>query len=250
MLTEIRELIARLNSTIEELHEEKDKVKEEQYLKRKAELSALQAQINPHFLYNTLNSIVWMADNVEAKEISYMAAALGTFFRVSLSKGQEFIPLRDEIQHVQSYLYIQKIRYVDKIQYELSVNEQLLDKMTLKLLLQPFVENAIRHGINEMDGVGIIRVTADFSENGEDIELHVIDNGLGINPQALAAINRRLKAGFSGDKEGYGIYNVNERIRLCFGSEYGIRVVSEPGKGTDVAIRIPDIKMEDVDRYV
>lgn len=250
MLSEIKELIVRLNSTIQELGDEKSKVKEEQYLKRKAELAALQAQINPHFLYNTLNSIVWMADKVEAKEISHMSAALGTFFKVSLSKGKELIPIRDEMDHVRSYLFIQKIRFEDKIQYDFSVNEKLFDKMTIKLLLQPLVENAIAHGINDMDGIGEIRITGDISENGEDIELHVIDNGVGINPLALEFINRKLKTGFDGNKEGYGIYNVNERIRLCFGCEYGLTIRSELGKGTDVIIVIPDVEMEDADNYV
>ena len=250
MLTEIKELIRRLNSTILELKEEKDKVREEQYLKRKAELSALQAQINPHFLYNTLNSIVWMADEAQTREISYMAAALGTFFRVSLSKGQEFITLRDEIQHVQSYLYIQKIRYVDKIQYEFNIDQKLMDKMTIKLLLQPLVENAICHGISNMDETGIIRVTVGTSENGDAIELHVVDNGAGIELTTLEKINRRLKSNFSVNKEGYGIYNVNERIRLCFGSGYGLSIASEAGHGTDVTIKIPDIKAEDVNKYV
>lgn len=250
MLSEIKELITRLNNTIQELHREKNKVKEEQYQKRKAELTALQAQINPHFLYNTLNSIVWMADRINALEISHMSAALGTFFKVSLSGGMEIITLGDEIKHVQSYLYIQKIRFIDKFIYEFSIDEQLLDKMTVKLLLQPLVENAINHGIKEIEGTGKIRITGSITEDRKNIELHVMDNGAGICPEALNLINQRLSAGFHGNRDSYGIYNVNERIRLAFGSEYGLTINSEPGKGTDAVILIPIIRMEDADNYV
>lgn len=250
MLVEIKELITCLNNTIEELHEEKNRVKEEQAFKRKAELTALQAQINPHFLYNTLNSIIWMADKVNANEISLMSAALGTFFKLSLSGGKEIISIRDEILHVQSYLYIQKIRFIDKLNYRMNVNDEILNNRIVKLVLQPLVENAIVHGINEKDGQGEVIISGGFSKDTKDIELYVTDNGAGISPMKLELINRRLREGFSEKQEGYGIYNVNERIRLAFGYDFGISIISELGKGTCVKVDIPVVKTEEAENYV
>lgn len=250
MLDEISELIGKLNLTIEDLHNEKEKVREEQQLKRKAELKALQSQINPHFLYNTLNSIIWLADNANAKDISLLAAKLGRFFQVSLNRGLEFLIIKDELEQVSSYLFIQKIRYGDKLNFSINVDEEISDKMTIKLILQPFVENSIYHGIKELDRAGNIDIRGKLSSDGSSIEFYIIDDGAGIDPEHLKLINSRLEKGAYSDKEGYGIYNVNERIKLYFGDEYGVSFSSEPERFTKVKILIPVLNYEDVKKYV
>ena len=250
MLDEISELISKLNLTINDLHKEKEKVREEQQLKRKAELKALQSQINPHFLYNTLNSIIWLADSVNAKDISLVAAKLGKFFQISLNRGLEFLTLKDELDQVSSYLFIQKIRYGDKLNFKINVDDEIMNKMTIKLILQPFVENSIYHGIKELNRPGNIEITGKLSEDRRCIELYVIDDGSGIETKHLNLINNELERGTYAEQEGYGIYNVNERIKLYFGDEYGVQFTSEPDVFTKVKIIIPVLNYEDVKNYV
>lgn len=250
MIDEIRDLIGKLNLTIHQLHEEKDRVFHEQKLKRKAELKALQAQIKPHFLYNTLNSIVWMADRVNATDISMTAMALADVFRISLSDGNEIITVQDEIEHLNSYLYIQKIRYKNKLNYNLNIDKQVYELMTIKLILQPFVENAIYHGIKEKEGAGTIEIYGGLVDSGEAIEFFIVDDGCGMNVDKVNRMNKRLEEGSSDLQEGYGVYNVNERIKLYFGKRYGIHFSSEVGKGTKVNILIPVVSKEEVIEYV
>jgi two-component system sensor histidine kinase YesM len=250
MVGEIKELIGRLNSSIRELRAEKEKVKTEQSLKRRAELKALQAQINPHFLYNTLDSIHWMADKIGAGDISRMTTALATMFRTGLNKGKEFIPIRDELENVRSYLVIQKMRYGNKFDYRIDFAPDLLSLMTIKLILQPIVENAIYHGIKEKEGAGSLEITGRRVNSDRDIEIHIKDDGIGINPMKLELLNRRFESGAANEGEGYGIFNVNERIRLYLGREYGLKFYSKPGEGVDVRILIPVIGKEETDRYV
>lgn len=248
MISEIKELISRLNNSISELKEEKEKLKSEQLLKRKAELKALQSQINPHFLYNTLDSINWMANDIGASQISNITTSLSNLFRTALSKGREIITIRDEISNITSYLTIQKIRYDDKFDFNIEIDKEILNLYTTKLILQPLIENSIYHGIKDKEGSGLIVVTGQLA--GNSVEFTVIDDGLGVSEMKLKLINKRLRDRFSGHAEGYGIYNVNERIKLNFGDEYGVSFDSEYDNGTKVVVKIPKIEMGEVDKYV
>lgn len=248
MIGEIQSLVRKQEETIEELKRERDYVAEVQKQKRKAELNALQTQINPHFLYNTLNAITWQAADQGAEEISILSNSLGKFFRLSLSKGAEVITLKDELEHVSSYLDIQSIRYHSRLHYEITVEERWLELRIIKLILQPLVENSIYHGIKEKPGAGIIRISAEPVETGSDetgekrtemLKLIVWDDGLGIAAEKLTVINEGLRNGVTDRTEGYGIYNVNERIRLFYGNEYGLRYESEEGAWTKAVLTVP-----------
>lgn len=242
MIRKIDELVRELNINIEALKEEKERVREVEMQKRKAELRALQAQINPHFLYNTLNAITWQAADCGAGEVSILSNSLGKFFRISLSKGREVITLREEIEHVTSYLKIQKIRYRDKIIYKLNVPEDVKDIYITKLVLQPLVENSIYHGIKLKEGVGTIRITVTRTNSAPGIpalEICVEDDGEGIETQQLEIINQGLSRGIINREIGYGIYNVNERLKLSYGDTYGLRLESEYKKWTRAVILIP-----------
>lgn len=238
MIGEIQSLVKKQEETIEELKKERDYAAEVQKQKRKAELNALQTQINPHFLYNTLNAITWQAADQGAEEISILSNSLGRFFRLSLSKGAEIITIRAELEHVSSYLDIQSIRYHSRIHYEITVDERWQELKIIKLILQPLVENSIYHGIKEKPGAGIIRISAKLM-NAETLMLIVWDDGAGIPAEKLAVINEGLRAGGMDRTEGYGIYNVNERIRLFYGSGYGLRYESEEGAWTRAVITVP-----------
>jgi two-component system sensor histidine kinase YesM len=216
------------------------KVKEQENLK-KAELKALQAQINPHFLYNTLDTIVWMAEANNTEQVIELVRALSSFFRIALSKGKDWISIRQEIEHVRSYLAIQKMRYRDILDYKIEVDEDLLDGTILKLTLQPLVENALYHGIkNKRDGGTIIVRAQRVSTNL--IRLEVQDDGVGFTPFKLAQIRTMLNddSGEISLKEGgFGLENVNKRIKLYYGKQYGLYVHSEYLGGTQVVARIP-----------
>jgi two-component system, sensor histidine kinase YesM len=216
------------------------KVKEQENLK-KAELKALQAQINPHFLYNTLDTIVWMAEASKTDQVIEIVRALSSFFRISLSKGKDWISIRQEIEHVRSYLAIQKMRYRDILDYKIEVDENLMDGTILKLTLQPLVENALYHGIkNKRDG-GTITVRAQ-SVGPDLVRLEVQDDGVGFTPYKLAEIRSILNddsSEISLKEGGFGLENVNKRIKLYYGKQYGLYVQSEYLGGTQVVARIP-----------
>lgn len=248
MLAHIDALLHEQENYIQQLRDEKERVQLEQQLKRRAELKALQAQINPHFLYNTLDSIRWKAEMAGASDISQMITALATLFRIGLSRGREIITLSQEMQHVDSYLRIQKLRYGSQLDYELRIPQELLPLYTVKLILQPLVENAIYHGIKESDAPGLITITA--RRTGDVLELLVADNGMGIPPDRLAMLQADLRRGLSVSDEGYGIFNVNERIRLYFGADYGLTLESEYLHGTTATARLPCITEQELDRYV
>lgn len=248
MIEKINHLIMELNANIEALKEEKENVKIVQMQKRKAELKALQAQINPHFLYNTLNAITWQAADQGANEISTMSNSLGKFFRISLSKGKEIITIREELEHVLSYLRIQGIRYKDKISYEFDAPEDVKELYIIKLVLQPLVENAIYHGIKVKEGAGQIRIAIRRGVSEANIQiLHICveDDGVGIEEERLSVIREGLRFGYVSQDGGYGIYNVNERIKLYYGDSYGLAIESEYGKGTRATIVIPVCTMEE-----
>ena len=240
MVEKVGTLISTLNSAIEQLKMEKENVKQEQSLKRIAELNALQAQINPHFLYNTLNSIVWLAAENKTDEISRIASELSKFYEYRINRGKSVIPIRDEIEQIKSYLTIQKIRYKSKLEYQFFLDEPLLDKLIIKMVVQPLVENSISHGIQCKDGAKniIIRVFTKPDLN-DDIVIEVEDDGIGIPSDVLSEMNMRLLSCKNVPENGYGIYNVNERIKLYFGNEYGLQFESEYHKWTKARIIIP-----------
>jgi len=216
------------------------KVKEQENLK-KAELKALQAQINPHFLYNTLDTIVWMAEANKTDQVIKIVRALSSFFRIALSRGKDWISIQQEIEHVRSYLTIQRMRYRDILNYKIEVDEDILDGTILKLTLQPLVENALYHGIKNKRNGGTIVVRA--QRVGADlVRLEVQDDGVGFTPQKLAQIRSTLEdeTGEISLKEGgFGLENVNRRIKLYYGKEYGLYVQSRYLGGTQVVARIP-----------
>jgi two-component system, sensor histidine kinase YesM len=207
----------------------------EQELKRGLELRALQAQINPHFLYNTLDSIIWMIELGENTRAIDMTTSLARFFRLGVSRGAETISFRTEIEYVETYLSIQKQRYKDKLSYEIDVPPDLGERTILKLLIQPLVENAIYHGIKNKEGPGLIRITAALE--GDGISVRIRDNGVGMNAAQLHALNTgAIEPRGTG---GVGVRNVQERIRLSYGSFFGVRFESTPGEGTTAIITIP-----------
>jgi two-component system, sensor histidine kinase YesM len=237
---EITELGMSFNIMIGKIKELLDsKMKEQENLK-KAELRTLQAQINPHFLYNTLDTIIWMAEAKKTDQVVEIVSALSSFFRISLSKGRDWITIGEEVERIRSYLTIQKMRYRDILDFNIEVDPQVAEYTILKLVLQPLVENALYHGIKNKREGGTIRVRA--RRNGEDeILLEVEDNGIGFTPEKLAHLRADLKDD-SGDikvESGFGIDNVNKRIRLYYGTPFGLSVRSDYNVGTCVTLAIP-----------
>ena len=211
---------------------------EEHNAKRKSEFDTLQSQINPHFLYNTLDIIVWMIENENSDKAVSIVTALAKFFRISLSKGKNIITVKDEVEHVRNYLMIQNMRFKNRFEYSIDVDEEVLSYSSLKLMLQPLVENAIYHGMEFMDGDGEIDVKV-FKED-DSLYFTITDNGLGMSEDMVEAL---LSKDFVPSKKGSGIgvKNVNERIKLYFGNEYGLKVESEPDEGTKITIHLPAI---------
>lgn len=235
---EARMLSDSLNAMIDKINELLDQVTTEQIRLRKAEFELLQAQINPHFLYNTLDTIVWLAEAGDQKRVVSMVGNLSDFFRTSLNQGKDIIFIREELAHVRSYLEIQQVRYQDILRYEITVPEDLYEYKIPKITIQPLVENALYHGIKNKRGQGTITVTGERSENG--FVLYVRDNGIGMTQERLNEVRAGIqKLSYTG-KEIYGLYNVNERIRLNFGETYGISIESTYGEGTCVSISLPD----------
>ena len=205
--------------------------------KRKSEFDSLQAQINPHFLYNTLDIIVWQIENEKQSEAVHTVTALARFFRLSLGKGKNIVTVKDEIDHVKNYLMIQHMRFKNKFDYEFDIAEDVLELPSLKLMLQPLVENAIYHGMEFMDGDGLIVVKAWREEN--ELYLSVADNGLGMTEDKVEMILTGESTSGNGRGSGIGVKNVNERIKLYFGEAYGLTIDSEPDEGTTVIIHLP-----------
>lgn len=222
-----------------------EQVTREQKQLRKAEFELLQAQINPHFLYNTLDAIVWSAEAGNQKQVVKMVGSLSEFFRSSLNKGKELVRVREELSHARSYLEIQQIRYQDILSYEVDVPEELFEYEIPKITVQPIVENALYHGIKNRRGGGKITITGKEGEN--DYRLIVTDDGMGMDSERLSEITKGLADKAPEDAKIYGLYNVNERIRLFYGEEYGISIESEYDKGTTVTIRLPKKSTEIVE---
>ncbi len=242
---EITELGLSFNIMVGRIRELLDaKVKEQENLK-KAELRALQAQINPHFLYNTLDTIIWMTESKKTDQVIEIVRALSSFFRISLSKGRDWITIGEEIERTRNYLTIQKMRYRDILDYRVEMADRVADNTVLKLILQPLVENALYHGIKNKRQGGTIVVRAQPWRDSE-VLLQVEDNGIGFTPEKLGQLQAEL-ADHSGEirlESGYGIGNVNRRIRLYYGEPYGVSIKSEYQAGTCVSIVIPARRAE------
>ena len=235
-------------------------VKEEQHKKREAELRSLQAHIQPHFLYNTLDTIQWLTRKEGADEATEVVGALSKLFRIGLSKGNEIIPLVDEIDHIKSYLIIQKTRYKEKLNYSIEVDEQCTRLFVLKLILQPIFENAIYHGIKERRGPG--NLSLHISIHQGDLRMVVKDDGKGMDETRLLNLKRALfdktiehdyiatpTLSRGGELVGYGLRNVQERIQLTFGVSYGISIESELNQGTTVTITHPILTQKGSDQH-
>lgn len=212
--------------------------------KRKSEFDTLQSQINPHFLYNTLDIIVWMIENEQKTEAVKVVTALARFFRISLSKGKSIIPVRDELEHVRNYLMIQQMRFKNKFTYIIEAQPETLAFASLKLMLQPLVENAIYHGMEFKDGDGIIEIHVEQKEDG--LWFTVMDNGLGMTEEQVESLLTEQSHVSSKHGSGIGVKNVNERIRLYFGNEYGLSIESEPDEGTTIRIHLPAVEMQEI----
>ncbi|WP_373217512.1 sensor histidine kinase [Ruminococcus sp. 5_1_39BFAA] len=233
---EIGKLSQNFNEMLERIENLKEQVVEEQENKRRYELQALQAQINPHFLYNTLDSIIWMAETND-KNIVPMTEALAKLFRISLNKGNEEITLKKELEHVKNYLIIQNMRYADKFTYEINMEPEVEKCRIIKLILQPIVENSIYHGIKLKKGSGHIRIDA-FREE-DFLKIKISDDGCGMTQEMCDKIlsDEIEPENISGS--GIGVRNVNERIMLRFGEGYGLKYYGELGKGTTVVYTLP-----------
>ena len=235
---EVRELSDSFGHMVLRIQQLMVTVRQEEINLRKTELKALQAQINPHFLYNTLDSIAWMCEQGQNADAVRMVHALARLFRISISKGHELIPIAKEIEHAESYLQIQKYRYKNRFTYTFSVDPACLDCLCNKITLQPILENAINHGLDLMVDEGKIEVQV--CPDGGDILFRVRDNGVGMTAEQVQAILHRQP----GDRTGIGIKNVDDRLKIYFGKQYGLRIDSVPDVGTCVEIRMPRVTQE------
>ena len=225
-----------LNSMIDKINELLSQVTTEQTRLRKAELELLQSQINPHFLYNTLDTIVWLAEGSDKAKVVSMVESLSEFFRTSLNQGKDIISIKEEIQHVRSYLEIQQVRYQDILDYEIDIPEEMYKYQIPKITIQPLVENALYHGIKNKRRLGKITVTGEVTDK---VIIYVSDNGIGMTEERNKEVMDRI-LGKSPDSEvGFGLYNVNERIRLKFGDGYGIDITSKYEEGTVSKVTLP-----------
>lgn len=220
-----------------------DMIKEHEW-KRRKEFDTLQSQINPHFLYNTLDIIVWMIENEKKSEAVKIVTALARFFRISLSGGKPIITVENELEHIRSYLTIQHMRFKNKFDYTLEAEEGIEELASLKLMLQPLVENAVYHGMEYMDGDGLIEIRA--YRKGEELFFSIRDNGFGMSEEKVRSLLSGEPAAKSRRGSGIGVKNVNERIKIYFGKEYGLEIHSEPDEGTEVIIRLPAILYSEI----
>ena len=236
---EVQELSSSFGHMVVQIQQLMSQVRQEEINLRKTELKALQAQINPHFLYNTLDSIAWMCEQGRNADAVKMVHALARLFRISISKGHELIPISKEIEHAESYLQIQKYRYKNQFSYAFQVDPDCLDYFCNKITLQPIIENAINHGLDLMVEEGMIRVSV--RQEGEDILFTVEDNGVGMSQEQIQSIMERGPK----DRTGIGIRNVDDRLKIYFGKNYGLHITSELDVGTCVEIRMPKIREGD-----
>ena len=238
---EIGHLSKTFNVMISRIKDLMEKTVRDEEEKRRSEIRALQAQINPHFLYNTLDTIIWMSAGGKNDEVVEVTSALARLFRTSISKGENLVTLLNEVENIKSYLTIQKMRYEDKLSWRVDVPPGLLGLMTPKLILQPIVENAVYHGVKMSQAGGEIAISA--RTEGERLTITIADSGVGMTAEQL----EQLFVPRPDTDRGIGVINVNNRIRLCFGEEYGLHYFSAPGEGTRVEIWLPVIEGGDED---
>lgn len=208
-------------------------VEQERRLRRLAEMKALQVQVEPHFLYNTLDAVMWLVEAEKRQEAVEMLSQLSLFFRISLSKGQDVICLKEEIEHTRSYMEIQKRCHHDIMDYNITLPKELEEIRLPKFIIQPLAENALYHGVKKKRGKGTIQIVCQDFE--EDILIIVEDNGAGIKPDKLKELEQALE---EGKRIGFGLAAVHERIRLYYGEPYGVKIYSEYGEGTRVEVRM------------
>lgn len=234
--TEIEALSQSYEHMVGKIQNLMKQVRQEEISLRKTELKALQAQINPHFLYNTLDAIGWLCEEERCQDAVEMVNALAKLFRISISKGHELITIEKEVEHARSYLKIQNFRYKNQFSYDFQIEEECLRYYCNKITLQPIIENAIYHGLDRMVDEGHIQIRI-YSE-GEDVIFRVEDNGVGMSEEQCRSILHKEP----GDNSGIGIKNVNDRIKIYFGKEYGLSIESELDEGTTVIIRMPKVE--------
>ena len=236
---EITSLTESFEHMVVQIKELVETVRQEEITLRKTELKALQAQINPHFLYNTLDAIAWLCEEERYKDAVEMVNSLAKLFRISISRGHELITIEKEMQHAKSYLKIQNFRYKNQFTYSFDVDEECLNYLCNKITLQPIIENAIYHGIDRMVDEGKINIG--IHQKGDTILFTVEDNGVGMTEEQCEEILHKDAS----DRVGIGIKNVNDRIKIYFGEEYGLTIQSELDEGTRVTISMPKITEND-----
>lgn len=240
---EVRRLAHSIASMVSTMRHLMDDIILQEKRKRRSELEVLQSQINPHFLYNTLDSVIWMTESGRYDEAIQMVTSLARLFRIALSRGRSFIPLADELEHARHYMTIQQIRYQDKFTASVTAEEGVEGLYTLKLIVQPLLENAIYHGMAGCEEDGRITVTA--RRDGSDLVIDVADNGTGMPPEVVERLLDESQPQTRSSGSGIGVRNVHRRIRLTFGEQYGLEVFSEPDEGTTVRIRLPALTAEE-----
>jgi two-component system sensor histidine kinase YesM len=237
---ELSELADGMNSMAKRIELLLQKSVEEERNLKISEMKILQAQITPHFLYNTLDAIIWAAESNRNGDVIKLVTALSSFFRITLSHGTDFIPLRNEMQHVENYLIIQQMRYSDILLYSIDVDPGMLDEVVLKILLQPLVENAIYHGIRNLRGIrGTVSITV--RKTGAGLSFCVSDTGIGMTEEKVSSVRRVMKEGLGKEAgaKGYGLFNVNRRLELYYGPDCGLDILSG-AEGTRVSFVLPN----------
>ena len=243
---EIYELGLTYNKMLDHISKLIEQIYKEQSEKRSAELAALQAQIKPHFLYNTLDNIKWMAKDQGAEDVAKIITSLSTFFRTSLSNGQEFITLKEEIKHTKSYLDIQAIKYREKVRYNIYLDENIKNILIAKIILQPLVENSINHGIRPKDSIGTISISCSLYSNNLNkyIKITVEDNGVGMSESELANLRNNLEE--LNNSKSFGMINTLRRLRSFYGEDVIFEVESKENVGTKINILLPYMEDKNV----
>ena len=244
---EVQRLGPSIRSMVSTMRHLMDDIIEQEGQTRRSELEVLQSQINPHFLYNTLDSVIWMTEAGRYEEAIQMVTSLARLFRISLSRGKSIIPLADELEHARHYMNIQQIRYKNKFTTQINALPGTDGLYTMKLIVQPILENAIYHGMASAEDDGLITVTA--RREGEDLVIDVADNGLGMRPEVAASLLDEDRPEIRTSGSGIGVRNVHRRIRLTFGDRYGLTIFSEPDEGTTVRIRLPALDQDGAAQY-
>ena len=243
---ELRRLSHSIASMVSTMRHLMDDIIQQEAQKRRSELEVLQSQINPHFLYNTLDSVIWMTEAGRTQEAIQMVTSLARLFRIALSGGRRIIPLSDELDHARHYLSIQKIRYKNKFDLRVKAEPGTEGLYMLKLTIQPLLENAVYHGMAGAEEDGLISVEA--RREGDELVIDVTDNGVGMRPELAATLLSDQRPQLRTSGSGIGVRNVHRRIQLTFGEAYGLTIFSEPDEGTTVRLRLPALDGEQAAR--